>query len=85
MPHLSTTQVDARFHIHPSKCTHTNLVLFFNTCSMGRKVEKMIAKGDHNIDPVLLTTYKKNLANRVLQVDKGVFQWGVITAKKPSA
>ena len=52
---------------------------------MGRKVEKMIAKGDHGIDPVLLTTYKDNLAKRVDQVDAGVFQWGVITAKKASA
>eukprot|EP00977_Amphora_coffeiformis_P009585 scaffold2205_cov167-Amphora_coffeaeformis.AAC.11 len=52
---------------------------------MGRKVEKMIAKGDHGIDAVLLTTYKDNLTKRVDQVDAGVFQWGVITAKKASA
>ena len=51
----------------------------------GKKVEKMIAKGDHGIDPVLLETYLKNLAKRVEQVDEGVFQWGVITAKKAAA
>lgn len=51
---------------------------------MGRKVEKMIAKGDHGIDPVLLSTYRDNLTKRVDQVDEGVFQWGVITAKKAS-
>lgn len=52
---------------------------------MGRKVEKMIAKGDHGIDPVLLETYKNNLIKRVEQVDEGVFEWGVIHAKKASA
>lgn len=52
---------------------------------MGRKVEKMIAAGGHGIDPVLLETYHKNLAKRVEQVDEGVFQWGVITAKKPTS
>ena len=53
--------------------------------SMGRKVDKMIAAGNHNIDPVLLETYKNNLTKRVDQVEEGVFQWGVITAKKASA
>ncbi|CAB9503867.1 Mycolic acid cyclopropane synthetase [Seminavis robusta] len=48
---------------------------------MGKKVEKMIAAGT-KIDPVLLTTYKENLARRVTQVDRGVFKWGVIHAKK---
>jgi hypothetical protein len=50
---------------------------------MGKKVEKMIAKGGHGIDPVLLETYKSNLEKRVTQVDRGVFQWGVIHGKKP--
>lgn len=48
---------------------------------MGKKVEKMIEAGT-KIDPVLLTTYKENLARRVTQVDRGVFKWGVIHAKK---
>lgn len=49
---------------------------------MGKKVERMIARGDHGIDPVLLTTYQENLTKRVAQVDRGVFKWGVIHAKK---
>jgi len=49
---------------------------------MGRKVDKMISHGGDGIDPVLLETYKKNLANRVTQVDRGVFEWGVIHARK---
>jgi len=49
---------------------------------MGRKVDKMIAAGT-KLDPVLLKTYKENLARRVTQVDRGVFKWGVIHAKKP--
>lgn len=64
------------------KNVNSHHLLAFVIDRMGRKVEKMIAKGDHGIDPVLLTTYKNNLAKRVLQVDEGVFQWGVITAKK---
>jgi SAM-dependent methyltransferase len=49
---------------------------------MQKKVEKMIASGVKDIDPVLLTTYKENLARRVTQVDRGVFKWGVIHAIK---
>jgi len=49
---------------------------------MLKKVDKMVAAGADNIDPVLLTTYKENLARRVTQVDRGVFKWGVIHAKK---
>lgn len=49
---------------------------------MGQKVAKMIARGGDGIDPVLLTTYKDNLTKRVTQVDRGVFSWGVIHAKK---
>jgi len=52
---------------------------------MGKKVDKMIANGCEGIDPVLLKTYKENLAKRVTQVDRGVFQWGVIHAKKSAA
>lgn len=48
---------------------------------MGKKVDKMIADGT-DIDPVLLKTYKENLGRRVTQVDRGVFKWGVIHAKK---
>jgi len=49
---------------------------------MLKKVDTMVAAGVDNIDPVLLTTYKENLARRVTQVDRGVFKWGVIHAKK---
>ena len=53
---------------------------------MGKKVEKMIATdAAKDIDPVLLSTYQKNLANRVTQVDRGVFEWGVIHGRKPNA
>lgn len=33
----------------------------------------------------LLEAYKKNLANRITQVDRGVFNWGVVHGKKPQA
>lgn len=48
---------------------------------MGKKVDKMMVDGT-KIDPVLLTTYKENLARRITQVDRGVFKWGIIHAKK---
>lgn len=51
---------------------------------MLRKVQTLKKDGKHGIDPVLLDTYEKNLGNRVIQVDRGVFQWGVIHARKPS-
>jgi hypothetical protein len=49
---------------------------------MGRKVEVMIARGADGIDLALLETYKANLAKRVMQVDRGVFKWSIIHAKK---
>ena len=49
---------------------------------MLKKVDTMVAAGVDNIDPELLTTYKENLARRVTQVDRGVFKWGIIHAKK---
>jgi len=49
---------------------------------MLKKVDTMVAAGVDNIDPKLLTTYKENLARRVTQVDRGVFKWGIIHAKK---
>mmetsp|Transcript_29224 Transcript_29224/g.47974 ORF Transcript_29224/g.47974 Transcript_29224/m.47974 type:complete len:342 (-) Transcript_29224:1382-2407(-) len=50
---------------------------------MLKKVEKIIAAGNPDkIDETLLNSYKKNLANRVVQVDRGVFKWGVVHAKK---
>ena len=52
---------------------------------MLKKVDKMIAAAvDNNEFEVLLTTYRENLARRVTQVDRGVFKWGVIHAKKAS-
>eukprot|EP00956_Cyclotella_meneghiniana_P039231 scaffold167904_cov56-Cyclotella_meneghiniana.AAC.1 len=52
---------------------------------MLKKVEKIIADGNPaKIDEVLLESYRKNLANRIVQVDRGVFKWGVVHAKKPA-
>lgn len=51
---------------------------------MLKKVEKIIGDGNPaKIDEVLLESYRKNLANRITQVDRGVFKWGVVHAKKP--
>jgi len=51
---------------------------------MLKKVEKIIGAGiPDNIDEKLLTSYKQNLANRIVQVDRGVFKWGVVHANKP--
>lgn len=51
---------------------------------MLRKVEKIIEEGNPaKIDETLLESYKKNLANRIVQVDRGVFKWGIVHAKKP--
>jgi sarcosine/dimethylglycine N-methyltransferase len=53
---------------------------------MLKKVEKIIADGNPaGIDEKLLASYKTNLANRMTQVDRGVFKWGVIHCKKPAA
>jgi sarcosine/dimethylglycine N-methyltransferase len=52
---------------------------------MLKKVETIIAGGNpYNIDDKLLQGYKVNLANRITQVDRGVFKWGVVHAKKPA-
>lgn len=51
---------------------------------MGRKVAKILDSGvELKVDPVLLKTYRENLEKRVGQVDRGVFKWGVIHARKP--
>mmetsp|Transcript_29240 Transcript_29240/g.53457 ORF Transcript_29240/g.53457 Transcript_29240/m.53457 type:complete len:340 (-) Transcript_29240:167-1186(-) len=51
---------------------------------MLKKVEKILDAGNpDNIDEKLLTSYKQNLSNRIVQVDRGVFKWGVVHAKKP--
>lgn len=52
---------------------------------MLKKVEKILERGGDGIGLDLLEAYKTNLANRVTQVDRGVFKWGVIHAKKPMA
>ena len=53
---------------------------------MLKKVETIIENGNpDNIDEKLLMSYKTNLANRVTQVDRGVFKWGVVHAKKSMA
>lgn len=50
---------------------------------MLKKVETIIDSGNPDkIDDKLLVSYKSNLANRVTQVDRGVFKWGVVHAKK---
>lgn len=51
---------------------------------MKKKVDTIIARGSDGIDVQLLTDYSKNLEKRVTQVDRGVFQWGVIHAQKKS-
>jgi len=52
---------------------------------MLKKVETIIANGNpDNINTKLLQGYKVNLANRITQVDCGVFKWGVVHAKKPA-
>jgi sarcosine/dimethylglycine N-methyltransferase len=49
---------------------------------MKKKVDQIIARGGDGIAMDLLTEYSKNLEKRVTQVDRGVFKWGVIHAKK---
>lgn len=52
---------------------------------MLKKVEKIIEEGNPSgIDETLLGSYKQNLANRIVQVDRGVFKWGVVHATKPA-
>lgn len=52
---------------------------------MLKKVEKIIEDGNPaGIDEKLLDSYRQNLANRIVQVDRGVFKWGVVHAKKPA-
>lgn len=53
---------------------------------MRKKVETIIDSGNpDSIDDKLLQSYKVNLSNRITQVDRGVFKWGVVHAKKPAA
>lgn len=47
------------------------------------KIEKMISSGKHHGIEQLLMTYKRIFNERISQVDNGVFNWGVITARKP--
>jgi cyclopropane fatty-acyl-phospholipid synthase-like methyltransferase len=49
---------------------------------MKKKVDQIIARGGDGIDMKLLNEYSENLEKRVTQVDRGVFKWGVIHAKK---
>eukprot|EP00804_Cyclotella_cryptica_P016336 CCRYP_009897-RA/>CCRYP_009897-RA protein AED:0.18 eAED:0.18 QI:86/1/1/1/1/1/3/307/317 len=50
---------------------------------MLKKVEKIIGDGNPlGIDEKLLESYKMNLANRIVQVDRGIFKWGVVHARK---
>lgn len=52
---------------------------------MGRKVTAMLASGKYSKSEMLptLQTYETNLIKRVEQVDRGVFTWGCLIAKKP--
>ncbi|KAL7549607.1 hypothetical protein ACHAWF_013481 [Thalassiosira exigua] len=52
---------------------------------MLKKVERILGEGNpKGIDEKLLDSYKKNLAERIGQVDRGVFKWGVVRATKPA-
>jgi SAM-dependent methyltransferase len=50
---------------------------------MLKKVEEILERGGDGIGSDLLETYKNNLTNRITQVDRGVFKWGVVHGKKP--
>eukprot|EP00980_Cylindrotheca_fusiformis_P018959 scaffold6350_cov117-Cylindrotheca_fusiformis.AAC.4 len=50
---------------------------------MLKKVDQILERGGDGIGLDLLETYKKNLTNRITQVDRGVFKWGVVHGKKP--
>uniref|UniRef100_A0A0G4HTV9 Class II aldolase/adducin N-terminal domain-containing protein n=1 Tax=Chromera velia CCMP2878 TaxID=1169474 RepID=A0A0G4HTV9_9ALVE len=52
---------------------------------MLRKVNRLLQdpKACSGIDLELLETYKNNLTKRVGQVDRGVFKWGCVSARKP--
>lgn len=53
---------------------------------MLKKVDSIVANGNpDNINEKLLQGYQSNLANRMVQVDRGVFKWGVIHGKKPAS
>lgn len=49
---------------------------------MLKKVDQILDRGGDGIGLDLLKAYKKNLANRITQVDRGVFKWGVVHAIK---
>ena len=48
-----------------------------------KKVDLILERGGDGIGLDLLEAYKKNLANRITQVDREVFNWGVVHGKKP--
>mmetsp|Transcript_24064 Transcript_24064/g.47245 ORF Transcript_24064/g.47245 Transcript_24064/m.47245 type:complete len:546 (+) Transcript_24064:150-1787(+) len=52
---------------------------------MLKKVNRLLSdpQACKGIDLDLLETYRNNLAKRVGQVDRGVFKWGCISARKP--
>eukprot|EP00980_Cylindrotheca_fusiformis_P022180 scaffold9078_cov129-Cylindrotheca_fusiformis.AAC.5 len=51
--------------------------------SMLKKVEQMLERGNDGIGLDLLNIYKKTLATRIAQIDRGLFKWGVVHGKKP--
>lgn len=50
---------------------------------MLKKVDQILERGGDGIGLDLLEAYKKNLTNRITQVDRGVFKWGVVHGMKP--
>ena len=52
---------------------------------MLNKIRSIIGMGlfTPEMDALLLDTYENNLLNRISQVDRGVFKWGIIQARKP--
>lgn len=52
---------------------------------MLNKIRSIIGMGlfTPEMDALLLDTYESNLLKRISQVERGVFQWGIIHARKP--
>mmetsp|Transcript_21337 Transcript_21337/g.43840 ORF Transcript_21337/g.43840 Transcript_21337/m.43840 type:complete len:905 (+) Transcript_21337:130-2844(+) len=52
---------------------------------MLKKVTFVLEHGDtgSNINRVLLMNYRDSICRRITQIDRGVFKWGVIHARKP--
>lgn len=52
--------------------------------SLLNKIKSIISSGAHKgLNLRLLQTHRLSLANRIGQIDRGVFKWGIIAARKP--